>query len=157
MSQEINGAIIINAFDGMYRYYPDSGQLAHIRLKADVMVNNLSSAIGDWIYVATYGAGLWKIDVGSDEAVYCDDIFSPFIDIRNSRIGAVYGSEEGSLWVGCDFSGVLMFPVRGHSFIYRRLSNIVRNFDVPLSSMNIWKGNTIIGNGLGHLAIISQE
>ena len=77
MSQERDGKIIINAFGGMYRFDPASSNLTGIHIKSDVLVNNLSSAVGDYVYVATYGAGVWKIGIGADYAEFCHDLFSP--------------------------------------------------------------------------------
>lgn len=157
MSQESNGSIIINSFRGVYRLDPGTGHLDEIHFKEDVLVNNLSLAVGDWIYVATYGAGVWKIGIELNVAEYCSDLFSPFINMKHSRIGAIYCDSYGSLWVGCDFFGVLMFPDRGHSFVYRSLSNIVSDFEVPLSAMTVWKGNAVIGNSTGHIAVVSED
>ncbi|MDE5997069.1 MAG: hypothetical protein K2G77_02540, partial [Muribaculaceae bacterium] len=157
MSQESDGKIIINAFRGMYRFDPTSSSLTDIHIKSDVLVNNLSSSVGGWVYVATYGAGVWKIGIGSDNAEFCKDLFSPFIDMKNSRIGAVYGSEDGFLWVGCDFWGVLTFPYGGHSFIYRKLSSVAKDFEEPLVSMKVWKGKTVIGNSMGHIMVVSED
>ncbi|MDE7420628.1 MAG: helix-turn-helix domain-containing protein [Muribaculaceae bacterium] len=156
ISQEHNGSLIINTFKGVDRFNLISKTKTHIQLKSDIKVNNLSSSIDNRVYLATYGAGLWEISSDSDKAKYCD-IYCPFIDMKSSRIGAVYGSSDGSLWIGCDYCGVVFLPVEGLSFLYRGVSDIVKDFDLPLSAMRVWKGNYVIGNSIGEVAIVSKE
>lgn len=158
LSQESAGSLLLNTFKGIYRYSPNLKTLTHIRIDSKFPVNNFSTAvIGDVVYVATYGAGVWVIGNNSEEAQYCNNIYSPFIDIKDSRIGAVYGTSDGTLWIGCDFSGVLMVPTHGNSFLYRSLSYILKDYDVPIIAMDIWHGNTIIGNSVGEIAVISED
>ncbi|MDE5851036.1 MAG: helix-turn-helix domain-containing protein, partial [Muribaculaceae bacterium] len=152
-----NGSLVINSFDGVFRYHPSSKDITRIRLNADVIVNNLSDPVGDWLYLATYGSGLWKLNKDSEVAEYCNDIYSPYIDIAKSKIGSVYGADDGSLWIGVDFYGVMMLSAEGTSFIYRNISNIINNYDLPLSGIDVWKGNSVIGNSKGDIVIISKD
>lgn len=155
MREEHNGAIIINSSGKVFRFNPISKKMTKIHLDTQIPVNNLSSSVGEWMYLATYGAGLWKLNMASDVALYCDDVYSPFINLKKSRIGAVWGANDGSLWIGDDYVGVVMVPLLGNSFIYRKITNIIKDFDVPLTAMKVWKGNTLIGNCSGEVAIIS--
>lgn len=157
ISQEQNGTLLINSFDGVYRHNPSSRETTHIQLDTDAIVNNLSEPVGDWVYLATYGSGLWKLHMDSEVAEYCNDIYSPFIDMANSRIGSVYGADDGSLWIGVDFYGIIMLSQNGTSFVYRKLSNIIKDFDLPLRAIDVWKGNSVIGNSKGEVAIISKD
>lgn len=157
MSQEGDGSIIINTFDGLNRLNPDSRKLTHIKFDSHILINNLSSSIGGYVYIATYGAGVWRVRMNSDEAEFCDFIYSPFIDMKDSRIGVIYGANDGSLWIGCDFFGVLMVPANENTFIYRKFSQLLKDFEVPLSAMDVWKGNTVIGNSVGRVAVISED
>lgn len=157
MSEEQNGAILINSTNGLFRFHSLSKKLNRIQLDSQIVVNNLSDSFGGWIYLATYGQGLWKIHYDSNEAEYCSDIYSPFINLEDSRIGAVFGSKDGSLWIGADYEGVLIVPPAGNSFKYRKISNIIKDFDVPLTAMKVWKGKSIIGNVIGEVAILSPE
>lgn len=157
MSEEQNGLMIINTSNGVFRFNPISKKLTRIKLKSDIQVNNLSNSVGGWIYLATYGAGLWKIHLDSDEAKYCNEIYVPAVNLKESRVGAVYGAEDGSLWIGDDFVGIVMVPPVGNSFIYRKVSNVIKDFEVPLTAMKVWKGNSVIGNCNGEIAIISPE
>ncbi len=154
--QEQSGSLIINTFGGVYRYNLISKKLTRIQLRPDIKVNNLSSSIDDRVYLATYGAGLWEIPADSDVAYYCD-IYCPFIDMKEARIGAIYVSSDGSLWIGCDFWGMVFLPEDGHSFLYRKISNIAKDFDGPLTAMRVWKGNYVISNSVGRVAIITDD
>ena len=156
ISEEQNGSLIINSFKGVFRYNIKSKELTHIKLNPDIQVNNLSMSIDGRVYLATYGAGLWEICSDSDVAAYCD-IYCPIIDMEYSRIGAVYGSSDGSLWIGCDFWGVVYLPADGQSFLYRRVTDVIKDFDVPLTAMGVWKGYAVIGNCAGEIAIVSKE
>ena len=156
ITQEQNGSLIINSFTGIFRYNFKSKELTRIQLGSDIKVNNLSASIDGRVYLATYGSGLWEICSDSDVAEYCD-IYCPLIAMKNSRIGAVYGSSDCSLWIGCDFWGVVYLPAGGHSFLYRRVSDIIKDFEVPLTAMGVWKGYSVIGNCAGEIAIVSKE
>ncbi len=157
MSQESNGSIIINTFDGLDRLDPDSRKLTHIKLDSHILINNLSSSIKDYVYIATYGSGVWRVGMNSEEAEYCNFIYSPFIDMKDSNIGAVYGANDGSLWIGCDFFGVLMVAANENNFIYRKFTQLLNDFEMPLSALDVWKGNTVIGNSVGRVAVISED
>lgn len=157
ISQEKDGSLLINAFGGLNRFDPVSRKLTHIKMDSRSLINNLSSSIGGYTYIATYGAGVWRIGMNSDEAEFCDFIYSPFIDLKHSRIGAIYGATDGSLWIGCDFYGVLMVPSNGNTFLYRNFSKLIKDFDIPLSAMNVWKGKTVLGNSVGRVAVISED
>lgn len=157
MGMDSAGALIIAAYHGLFRLLPAERIVERLVFPSDIRINKLSGAVGDDIYVATSGAGLWRVTCGENQASHCSDIHSPSFDMDKSRIGAVYSSPDGSLWIGCNYKGVLILAGGGDCFIYRRIDSVFPGFDSPVSAMAIWNGNTVVGNLEGKVGVFNEE
>ncbi|MDE6511964.1 MAG: hypothetical protein K2L00_07730, partial [Muribaculaceae bacterium] len=105
LAVEADGNVLVSTLSDLYRLYPDSRELRRLAIDGDISIRNLSNAAGSDIYIATSGQGLWRIGAGSDDAARCTDIYCPFMKIETAKIGAVYNSPDGNLWLGCDYKG----------------------------------------------------
>lgn len=157
MVEELDGSVLVDAGKGLFRLNVNSGTVGKIKLREDIKINSLSRADGDRVYIATFGSGVWKVRMDSDKAEYCSDLYSSAIDIHDAKVGAVYGASDGSLWIGCDYYGVLMFAPDSMPFLYRKISSISSEFSIPVSSMDVWNGNTVICNHEGKIIVVSED
>lgn len=157
MAEELDGSVLVDTDNGLFRLNIISGTVGKIKLREDIKINSLSRADGDIVYLATFGSGVWKVRMDSDNAEYCSDLYSSAIDIQDAKVGVVYSASDGSLWIGCDYYGVLMFAPDSMPFLYRKLSSISTAFSIPVSSMDVWNGSAVICNHEGEIIVVSAD
>lgn len=157
IAEELDGSVLVDADKGLFRLNINSGTVGKINLRAHIKINSLSRAVGDTVYIATFGSGVWKVRMDSDNAEFCSDLYSSAIDIQDAKVGVVYGASDGSLWVGCDYYGVLMFALDSMPFLYRKISSINSAFSIPVSAMDEWNGNAVICNHEGDIIVVSAD
>ena len=110
LAMESDGNVLVSTLSDLYRLDSSSGKLSHLNVEGLISIESLSNLAGTEVYIATSGQGLWRIAAGDDTALKCTDIYSPFINIDTARIGSVYNAPGGTLWLGCDYRGIVMVP-----------------------------------------------
>lgn len=157
LSMERNGSLIACTLSELYRINTANKSSNKLIFDTGKRINMLSRTDKGKIYVATSGAGLCEITENSDIVTRCSSLYSPFVNMAESKLGSVYVADDQTLWIGCDYVGILMLKGNSNPFLYRQISSILSDFDIPLSVMAIWKDNMVIGNYEGMLAVVSKE
>jgi len=121
-----------------------------ISMMGNSVINKIKADKNGNAYIAS-NAGLWMIKAGENKVERCDNIFNSTIDINRLKIGAVYVADDGNLWIGCDYHGVVMAPTNPLPFNYHPLRSILNNFKGGISAMTTNKYGTWIameGDGI---------
>ncbi len=157
LSLETDGNIIVADVNKLYRINKKDNGVAPSLLPRNIHVNQLSNGNIGAVYIATAGEGLWKINSGGDTVTECSDIYSPFLNLEKSYLGAVYCSSDGDLWLGCNYHGVMMVPGKQLPFLYCKLSDPYFEYGGGIKAMSVWKGNVIVGFDRGKIVMMSPE
>lgn len=157
LSVEEDGNILACTTSDIYRIKTASNE--SYRLDSDVTLyfNNLSNSTKSGVYVATSGNGLWSVSPNSDIVTPCTDIYCPFMNLAVAKIGAAYMAPDGNLWLGCNFSGIVMVPGRHIPFVYRKLNHAFPDFDGGITTMSTWKGNVLACIDKGRIGLFSSD
>lgn len=158
LTVEATGNLLVSDINNVYRIYVADNSITKLSQPANFRVNCLSVK-DKWggVYVGTPGEGLWVVEPGSDEVVPCTDIYSSFMDLSHSNIGAVYCSPDGNLWLGCNYYGIVMVPVNMLPFMYRKLSDVFPDFGGGIKALTTWNGNVLVAFDPGRLALFSPD
>lgn len=157
LSLEADGNIIVADLNKLYRINTKDNRVVPLYSLQRIHINRLSNRNRGPVYIATAGEGLWKIDTGGNEVMECTDIYSPFLNLEKSYIGAVSCSDDGDLWLGCNYHGVIMVPGKQLPFLYWRLSDPYFEYGGGIKAMTVWRGNVMIGFDRGKIAMLSPK
>ena len=157
LAMESDGNVLVSTLSDLYRLDSSSGKLSHLNVEGLISIESLSNLAGTEVYIATSGQGLWRIAAGDDTALKCTDIYSPFINIDTARIGSVYNAPGGTLWLGCDYRGIVMVPQKSIPFIYRKLDAYYPDFEGGFSALGMWNGNVIACLDKGRILMLDQS
>ncbi|MDE6638349.1 MAG: hypothetical protein K2K32_08970, partial [Muribaculaceae bacterium] len=157
LSVEEGGNVLACTTSDVYRINTSTREVARLECDTPLYINNLSNSTKNGIYVATSGKGLWSVSPKSDVIRPCTDIYCPFLNLDVAKIGAVFGAPDGNLWLGCNYSGIVMVPGKNIPFVYRKLNHVFPDFSGGMSAMATWKGNVISCIDKGRIGVFSPE
>lgn len=157
LAVESDENIILADRSTIYRFNRKTHEVTELTSSRPLTVNSLTRGINGEIYICTEGEGLWRVDSGEDFLTPCLDIYSPFLNLGKSAVGAAFISNEGNLWIGCNYYGLVMVPAQPLPFLYRRLSDAFSNFSGGINALAVWKGHEIVGLGQGGIGVFSPE
>lgn len=157
LSLEEDGNVLACTTTDIYRINTSSRECKRLVSDTPLYINNLSNSTKNGVYVATSGKGLWSVSPKSDVVSPCTDIYCPFLNLSVAKIGAAFESPDGNLWLGCNFSGIVMVPGQQIPFVYRKLNYAFPDFGGGMSAMSTWKGNVIACIDKGRIGVFSPE
>lgn len=155
MAVERDGNILVSDVCQVYRYNVNSNEVSCLDSDSRINIKSLSPGSDGVVYAATWGRGIWRVSPGSSRVEQCDDIYSPFLNIGDLSVGAVYSSKEGNLWLGCNYFGIVMVPARKQPFFYRRISDSFPNYKGGINAMSVWNGNVVVSIDKGRIVMFS--
>lgn len=157
LAVEKDDNVLVCTLSDVYRIYASDGTSRILTSDDNLIISDLSKATGSKVYVATQGQGLFSVTANSDKIEPSTDIYCPFLNISVAKIGAVYASPDGNLWLGCNYQGIVMVPGKNIPFHYRKLSDIYPDFGGGMRAMSLWKENVIACLDKGRVAIFSPD
>lgn len=157
LSVESEGTILLADREKIYRFNTKTHEVTELSCPRAIKINSLSRGSSGETYICTMGEGLWRASFEENVLTPCLDIYSPFLNLGKSSIGAAYLSEEGNLWIGCNFYGLVMVPAQPLPFLYRRISDSVPEFGGGINALAVWKGHEIVSTGKGGIGVFSPE
>ncbi|MDE6695972.1 MAG: response regulator, partial [Muribaculaceae bacterium] len=157
LSVEEDGNVLACTTSDIFRINTSTFEFNRLECDTPLYINNLSNSTKSGVYVATSGKGLWSVSPKSDIVSPCVDIFCPFLNLAVAKIGAVFGAPDGNLWLGCNYSGIVMVPGKNIPFVYRKLNHSFPDFGGGMSAMTSWKGNVITCIDKGRIGVFSPE
>lgn len=157
LSVEEDGNVLACTTSDVYRINTSTREVARLVSDTPLYINNLSNTTKSGVYVATSGKGLWSVGPESDVIRPCIDIYCPFLNLDVAKIGAVFEAPDGNLWLGCNYSGIVMVPGKNIPFVYRKLSHAFPDFGGGMSAMATWKGNVLACIDKGRIGVFSPE
>ena len=92
--------VLVSALSSLYRIDSRTEEYSPVSIDGKVSVTGLSNSSSGRVYVATSGDGLWEVATKSEAAVKCTDLYCPFLNLSDAKLGAVYSSPDGNLWLG---------------------------------------------------------
>lgn len=155
ISIESDGNLIVSDVNNLYRLRVSDNSVIPLPCKRQLYINRLSNDSDGSVYIATAGQGLWRVRTGCDEVEDCYYIYSSFLNLNVMNIGDVYSASDGNLWIGCNYYGIVMIPERQLPFSYRKLSDLLSDFNGGINSMGEWNGNVLIGLSNGRIVLMS--
>lgn len=157
MVMERDGNLLIADICCVYRYFTDgSGRIEKLESGVPLRFNTLGRC-AEGVKAGTDGSGLWCISTGSRHIEPVERIYSPFVNLQDTNIGAVYCSNDGSLWLGCNYKGIVMVPSEGIRFSYRPLSGYFPDFQGGVGALATVGNNTLVAVDNGRLALLSPQ
>lgn len=155
---ESDGNLLINICDDIFRLDTQTKHLSRLKTSCQARVLKFSSNYSSdgFVYVGTMKGGVFRIKPGSDTVERCHNFYSPSIDVNKSKVTAVFCAPDNTLWLGCDYKGILMVPSHGIPFTYHRLSDYYDDFNGGIDCLSQWQGNLLIATE-GRLSLISPQ
>lgn len=107
---ESDGNLLINIGDEILRIDTRTKNLSRLKTNSHAKVLKFSSNYSSdgFVYVGTMKGGVFRIKPGSDIIERCYSFYSPSIDVEKSKVSAVFCAPDNTLWLGCDYKGILM-------------------------------------------------
>lgn len=155
---ESDGNLLINVGEDIFRLDTRSKLLSRLNASqpAHVLKFSSSSSADGLVYAGTLKGGVLRIRPGADTIERCDNFYSPMIDVGKSKVSAVFCAPNNTLWIGCDYRGILMVPPHGIPFTYHALSDYYEDFNGGIDCLSLWNGNLLIATE-GRLSLISPR
>lgn len=157
LSIESDGNVLVGSLNELYRINVKTLEVTHLQMDGKITINKLSNAHKDRVYIGTSDRGLWQVKAGSGKVEPATEIYSPFVNLSNGNIGAVFSAPEGNLWIGCNYKGVVMVPGKKMPFTYLKLDRSFPDFDGGISSLALWKGNVVAAIDHGRIGVIAPN
>lgn len=155
---ESDGNLLINIRDDIFRLDTRSKRISALKSSqpARILKFSSSSSVDGVVYVGTLKGGVLRIKPGSDVVEPYGSFYSPLIDVGKSKVSAVFCAPDNTLWLGCDYKGILMVPSPGIPFTYHRLDDYYEDFNGGIDCLSQWKGNLLIATE-GRLSLITPQ
>lgn len=155
---ESDGNLLINICDDIFRLDVRTKHLHKLNPSMPVHVLNFSScsSADGFVYVGTLKCGVIRIRPGEEIIERCDNFYSPMIDVGKSKVSAVFCAPDNTLWLGCDYKGILMVPPRGIPFTYHALSDYYEDFNGGIDCLSLWNNNLLVATE-GRLSLITPQ
>lgn len=155
---ESDGNLLINIGDDIFRLNTRTKHLSRLNasLPVHVIKFSSSSSADGLVYAGTLKGGVLRIRPGEDRFERCDNFYSPSIDVGKSKVSAVFCAPDNTLWLGCDYRGILMVPSHGIPFAYHSLADYYEDFNGGIDCLSQWNGNIVIATA-GRLSLISPQ
>lgn len=157
LSIEDDGNILVGTLNSIFRINASSAEVNRLGFDGVFSINKLANAFGGKVFVATSDKGLWQISAGSDRVTPAAEIYCPFVNLRNSNIGAVYTAADGNVLIGCNFKGVVLVPGEKLPFTYKRISDDFPDFEGGISAMALWGGKVLAALDKGRIALFAAN
>lgn len=157
---EENGNLIVLYLNDIYRI--DSKTLNIDKLQIwggnKLNISGLSSNIIDGdLYLGTLGNGVWRIAPEETVVMPCTDFYSPFINMADAQVSAIYGGAGENLWLGCNYNGIMMIPSQRIPFVYRNMSWYFPDYVGGISALTTLDGNLIAAIGKEKICVFSSN
>lgn len=154
---ETNETLLLADRSKVYRFNRKTHEVTELSNTRSVIINTLSRGKRGETYICTDGEGLWRVMPTDTTLTPCADIYSPFLNLSKSSIGAAYTSDEGNLWMGCNYYGLVMVAPQPLPFLYRRLTDAFPDFGGGITALAIWKGHEIVSLGKGGIGVFAPD
>lgn len=127
-----NGDIIMTTADRVWRWHPGSTVFEPIPICGSprMPINYATLGVNGDIYIggATDGHGLLVLKKGAREITQKEDLSNPLINLKRSRVMAVYEDSHANLWLGCPNQGIVMVPADDAPFNFTPVSSYLPGF-----------------------------
>lgn len=158
MAFDKNGNLLVADVNHIYRVkLKEDYEVVPLLSSAPINISRLSAQRHGIVYVGTHGSGLWRVPDGEDVVEPSSSIYSPFLNLSNANIGAVYSAPDGSIWLGCNYYGLVMIPSRNIPFTYRKLNDIFSDFSGGINAMTTWRDNVVLGLDKSRIGVLSPS
>ncbi|MDE7419568.1 MAG: response regulator [Muribaculaceae bacterium] len=156
LAVEEDDNILVSTLNDIYRIDSRAGSFTKLSADGNLWITNLSNSANGKVYVATSGEGLWEVTKKSDEVKKCQDFYCAFLNLDSAKIGAVYVSPGGDIWLGCNYKGVVLVPGRHVPFLYRKFSDSFPDFGGGPGALNEWKGYSLVALDKGRVVMFGS-
>lgn len=153
LAVEEDDNVLVSTLNDVYRIDSRSGNLSHLNLDGKLFINNLSNSFDGRVYIATSGEGLWEVATKSDSVKKSMDLYCAFLNLDNAKIGSVYTSPDGNLWLGCNYKGIVLMPGRHIPFRYRKYSDSFPDFGGGSGALTEWNGHSLVALDKGRIVL----
>lgn len=156
---ENDSCILISSINDIYRYNSTTDRVTHLTIcrQGKLPINNITCSKDGTAYVATQGAGLWKINPASNLVEQDFSIYTPLLNINHLKIGATYSDPNDNLWIGCNHYGMVNVPSNPIPFFYRSLGDVVSNFSGGLNDIAAIGGNLLVSISNGNIIVMNRD
>lgn len=156
---ESDGNILVCSVNDIYRILTgEDNKVVHLLTGNESKLNINNFTVGDdgIIYFSTARNGIWSIRPGDDKVIQCSSIYIPTIDIRNDKLGAIYGDNEGNLWLGCQYKGLACIPKLDIPFTYHQITDAIPDFKGGIDAFCTFGNRVALGFG-NRIAVLNPE
>lgn len=111
--EDTSGRIIIAAHDGAFVWNPVKDTLEKLNSGQSTNLSFCSTFLSDdgSVWLGTNGNGLWSISKDERSVNQLSGINTSDININKARVNTIFKDNNGNIWLGCGYQGILtIFP-----------------------------------------------
>ncbi|MDE6521476.1 MAG: helix-turn-helix domain-containing protein [Muribaculaceae bacterium] len=153
LALEEDDNVLVSTPSDIYRINSKTGESSRLFINEKISINNLSNSADGYVYVATSGNGVWEVAAKSENVNKCENFYCASFKINDAKVGAVYTSPGGDIWIGCNYKGIVLLPGRHNPFLYRKFSDAFPDFGGGPGALTEWEGHSLVALDKGRVVM----